>query len=538
MQQLRDLWANLEPRKRIVIAATGIAMFAAILGLARIAATPNLSLLYAGLEANAAGEVIQALEQQGIAHDVRGGAIFVDASVRDSIRLKLASEGLPMNSAKGYELLDSLTGFGTTSQMFDAAYWRAKEGELARTILASPTVSAARVHIAASGNNPFQRDNRSSASVTVTTTSGNLSGSQAQAIRYLVSSAIATLQPEDVAIIDTVAGLISVVENNQATLPGTELSDTMRERVLRLLEARVGLGNAMVEVSVSTDLESESIRERRVDPTSRVAISTDSEEASTETSEAGQGGVTVASNLPDGDAGGGENSRSANNQTRERINYEISETSREVVRGPGTIKRMTIAVLVNNVAQATPDGQVVLQPRSDEELAALKDLVSSVVGLDENRGDVITLKSMEFLQTTPAGTEVVETFWSGLSLNVMSLIQLAVLSIVLLILGLFVLRPILTTAARPNAFPQVKPKQALTADNNAANASLAPLTGEIATDDFDFERLPPSVAVKGSATGEEGVDPVARLRSLIAERQDETVEILRNWLENKEEKVR
>lgn len=537
MQQLRDLWANLEPRKRVIIAATGFAMFVAILGLARLAATPSLSLLYAGLEANAAGDVIQALEQQGIAHEVRAGAIFVDASVRDSIRLKLASEGLPVNSAQGYELLDSLTGFGTTSQMFDAAYWRAKEGELARTILASPTVSAARVHISASGNNPFQRDNSSSASVTVTTTSGNLSGSQAQAIRYLVSSAVATLQPEDVAIIDTVAGLISGVENSQAALPGTQLSDTMRERVLRLLEARVGLGNAMVEVSISTDLESESIRERRIDPASRVAISTDSEEASTETSEAGQGGVTVASNLPDGDAGGGENSQSTNSQTRERINYEISETSREVSRGPGTIKRMTIAVLVNNVAEATPDGQLILQPRSDEELAALSDLVSAVVGLDESRGDVITLKSMEFLQTTPAGTEAVETFWSGLSLNIMSLIQLAVLSIVLLILGLFVLRPILTKAAQANPLPPVRPQQALTANDLEGSGLLAPLTGEIATGDFDFERLPTSVATRGSATGDEGVDPVARLRSLIAERQDETVEILRNWLENKEEKV-
>ena len=120
----------------------------------------------------------------------------------------------------------------------------------------------------------------------------------------------------------------------------------------------------------------------------------------------------------------------------------------------------------------------------------------------------------------------------------MSLIQLAVLSIVVLVLGLFVLRPILTTAAQPNAFPTVKPKQTLTADSNDANASFAPLTGEIASDDFDFEPLPPSVAIKGFATGEQEVDPVARLRSLIAERQDETVEILRNWLENKEEKVR
>lgn len=537
MQQLRDIWANLEPRKRFIVGLSSIAMFAAILGLARIASTPNLTLLYAGLDANAAGEVIQALEQHAVAHDVRGGAIYVESSARDTLRMKLASEGLPMNGPQGYELLDSLTGFGTTSQMFDAAYWRAKEGELARTILASPTVTAARVHIANTGHNPFLRDIRSSASVTVTTTNGNLSASQAQAIRFLVASAVPSLQPDEVAIIDSVSGLVSGVDSQAQVNPASDLGDAMRERVLRLLEARVGVGNAMVEVNIATDLESESIRERRVDPSSRVAISTESEEATTESSEAGDSGVTVASNLPDGDAGQGGNARSANSQTRERVNYEISETSREVIRGPGTVKRLTIAVLVNGVPQLSDDGQMEVQPRPDAELDALRDLVSSVVGLDDSRGDIITLKSMEFLQPSPSGTEATATFFQSLSFDAMSLIQLAVFSIVVIILGLFVLRPILVSAAQGGRSIEGSASPQLTLDNSDNDMwPLTPLTGEIANDDFNFGAMSPATQ-QLSVPADGSTDPVARLRSLIAERQDETVEILRGWLEDREEKV-
>lgn len=98
-----------------------------------MAAQPSMTLLYSGLEPGAAGEVVQALEQRGVVHEVRGRAIYVESGQRDELRMTLASEGLPQNNSKGYELLDTLSGFGTTAQMFDAAYWRAKEGELART---------------------------------------------------------------------------------------------------------------------------------------------------------------------------------------------------------------------------------------------------------------------------------------------------------------------------------------------------------------------------------------------------------------------
>lgn len=158
MPQLQSLWAALDNRRRAMMAGVIVCVFFAMFMVAKLATAPGMSLLYAGLEDGAAGEVIQSLEARGIAYDVRGDAIFVPSVVRDETRLMLAASGLPANSHAGYELLDSLTGFGTTSQMFDAAYWRAKEGELARTIVASPHIRSARVHISQGSATPFRRD--------------------------------------------------------------------------------------------------------------------------------------------------------------------------------------------------------------------------------------------------------------------------------------------------------------------------------------------------------------------------------------------
>jgi flagellar M-ring protein FliF len=104
----------------------------------------------------------------------------------------------------------------------------------------------------------------------------------------------------------------------------------------------------------------------------------------------------VASNLPEGDVTEGGQGRSQSSETRERVNYEVSETQREVLRSPGGIRRLTVAVMVDGVVTVAADGTRNWQPRPEEELAALRELVASAVGLDEARGDVLTLKSLEF----------------------------------------------------------------------------------------------------------------------------------------------
>ncbi|MBE0455026.1 MAG: flagellar M-ring protein FliF [Roseovarius sp.] len=531
MQQFLTLWHSLDMRRRMIVGVTTLGVFAAILGLARMAASPSLSLLYAGLEGAAAGEVVAALDQRGIIHEVRGNAIYVASAQRDSLRMVLAGEGLPSSTARGYELLDGLSGFGTTSQMFDAAYWRAKEGELARTIVAHPAITAARVHLASGGSAPFQRNLRQSASVAVTTTGAGLLPRHARALQFLVASAVAGLTPEDVAVIDSEGGLVGA-EEVPANAPD-ERAEALRMRALRLLEARVGRGNAVVEVTLDTVTETESIRERRVDPDSRVAISTDTEESSSNASDQGNG-VTVASNLPEGEAGGGAPSTSRSDETRERVNYEVSSTEREILRAPGAIRRMSVAVLVN----ALPDpGTGAPVPRPDDELEALRALVGSAVGLDSGRGDVLTLRALPFETLMPEGAMAVPGLWERLAIDTMSLVQAIVLAVVALVLGLFVLRPVLM---RPPATPSVQlaPPPAF----DVAEPAPA-LTGEIDVGEFDESGM--ALAFNDNPDARSGLsgamgfpeDPVERLRALIGERQEETVEILRTWLEGEEERV-
>lgn len=541
MQQLVTLWHSLDMRRRVIVGVATLAMFLAVLALARMASAPNMALLYSGLEGGAAGEIVGALEQRSVAYEVRGTSIFVDSAQRDSLRMSLAGEGLPASTTKGYELLDGMSGFGTTSQMFDAAYWRAKEGELARTILAHPAITSARVHLASTGSNPFQRDIRQSASVSITTHARGITPKHARALRFLVASAVAGLTPEDVSVIDAEGGLIGAADEAPENAPDTRI-ESLRERAQRLLEARVGPGNAVVEVALDTDTRTEAIRERRFDPDSRVAISTDTEESTSTSTDEG-GGVTVASNVPNGDAGGGNTSQSQSNDARERVNYEVSTTEREITQGPGAIRRLTVAVLVNGTVASDETGTAVFRPRPQEELDALADLVSAAVGLNTERGDVLTIKTMQFETPEPAGTLAVPGVFDRFDLDVMSLVQAAVLALVVLILGLFVLRPIL---ARPTAQAPARLDAPTPSDDTAqadASKDAAPLTGEIEDGEFDSSRLSviseerPQGSLKERFPDQSDQDPVVRLRNLIGQRQEESVEILRNWLEGEEEKV-
>ena len=547
MQQLNAVWANLDLRKRIIVIGATLAVFAAVLGLARMAAQPSMSLLYAGLEPGPAGEVIEALEARGVMMEVRGGAIHVPATERDALRMTLAAEGLPSNSAKGYELLDGLSGFGTTSQMFDAAYWRAKEGELARTILSAPAIRSARVHIAIPTSQTFRNRATPSGSVTVSTADGTLSASHAKALKFLVSSAVPGLSPENVSVIDSRGGLI--VSGDEAPGVAGDAEDhtaKLRHNVERLLEARVGYGNAVVEVAIDRATDSEKIFERSFDPDGRVAIASETEESTTAANDSQGGGVTVASNLPTGDADGGNGASSSNNsETRERINYEVPETTREILRVPGAVRRISVAVLIDGIRAVDADGAPTWAARSDEEISALRELVASAVGFDESRGDTITIKSMEFEPLATEGSDAAGGLLSALDVDAMALVRLATLAIVSLVLGLFVLRPIFSGQAQITAAAgAIAPPAPGSVPQTPANPDELPaLTGEI---DDGMALTGGELAVVSDIEFSAGVgdrpalangDPVERLRSLIEERQAETVEILRGWMEDDKEET-
>jgi len=540
------IWQGLDTWRRVFVAGATFLMFAAILALSSFASRSDMALLYAGLEGQRAGEVITALEARSVPYEVRGDSIYVEAMRRDELRMSLAGEGLPATGGAGYELLDGLSGFGTTSQMFDAAYWRAKEGELARTIVSNPMIRSARVHIAAPSAQSFRKENHPTASVTVVTASGGLSPTHAKALKFLVSSAVQGMQPDEVSIIDSVAGLINT--GDDAMNPAAnDRAEEMRKNVERLLEARVGYGNAVVEVSVQAVTEREAITEKRIEPESRIPISIDTESRTNKSDDTKPGPVTVASNLPAGDAANGGKSQSQSSETRERTNFEVSETTREVVRGPGDIKRLTVAVLVDGVEGKDANGVTAITPRSEEELASLKELVASAVGFDEKRGDVITIRSMAFEPVAETGSVATSSLFASSPLDMMQLIKIGILAVVALILGLFVMRPIL--AQRAAAREALLPAGMIGSDEGTTGTAL---NGEIAdgdlqfgnmavVSDYDLGDMPMTMGMgmNTASFGDSGetVDPVARLKKLIEERQAESVEILRSWMDQAEERA-
>lgn len=544
MQNVVNTWQGLDMRRRVIVIGATVAVFVAVLMLSRIALQPRMSLLYAGLEPSAASDVIAALDQRGVAYSVRGDAIYAADTARDQLRIALAGEGLPANGAAGYELLDGLSGFGTTSQMFDAAYWRAKEGELARTISASPQVRNARVHIANPASQPFRRDSAPTASVFVTPAAGSLSAQQAQALKFLVASAVTRLTPDAVSVIDSSTGtVIDGQREPDIAMAEAERAAELQHSVERLLEARVGRGRAIVEVRIEPQTDRESIVERRIDPEGRVAISTEVEESTASSQGSAAGAVTVASDLPDGDAAAeaGEQS-SQNTETRERTNFEVSETSREILREPGGIRRLTVAVLVDGTMEIQPDGSEIWVPRSEEELVDMRELVASAVGYDEARGDQITIKSLAF-EPIPA-SETGSAPATAFPVDPMQLAQLGVLAAVALALGLGVVRPILTRSVEPApglpapdmpppiATPDLPP-EALTGEIDDGGFA-GPQINTVGDFDVDFGDTPDNglPALPGM-----DADPVARLRGLIEERQDETMEVLRGWMGEGRERV-
>ncbi|MBY4894053.1 flagellar M-ring protein FliF [Rhodobacteraceae bacterium N5(2021)] len=564
LNALLEMWNGLDGRRRGLLIG-GIAALAVVLViLTRIASQPSYQILYSGLDPAAAGEVLDALAARGVAHRIDGDQIFVDATQRDELRMALAGEGLPANGPQGYELLDSLSGFGTTSQMFDAAYWRAKEGELSRTILASPAIRAARVHIANPSSDPFQPTNEVTASVAIRPSSGGLAPGHAQALRYLVASSVPGLRPENVTVIDADSG--QVLGGQGQMTPAADAAGRavqLQQNIERLLAARVGPGNAVVQVSVELETARETILERVIDPESRVIIATDTEELDNATTDGAAAGVTVASNLPDGDGAAGEGSSAQTTESRERVTFDMSELQREIEREPGDIRRITVAVLLNGVEEVNNNGTVETIPRPAAEVEALTELVRSAMGYDEARGDLVTIQSMAF--DAAAITDLTEaSFADRLNLDLGQIIQTLVLALVALAIAFGLLRPLISRATPNglNTLPPLDPAGSLPAPQVEAAFDPAALPMATATDLPELpgaassaEPLPPlsqlsqmgvafddalPMMMSGALTEEveqnlEDMDPVDRLRLLIQEREEETVQILRSWMNEDEE---
>ncbi|WP_051882069.1 flagellar basal-body MS-ring/collar protein FliF [Parvularcula oceani] len=456
-----NAWRALSRRQQVMAGGAVAGVVGLFAMMTMIARQPEEALLMSGLSPEAAGEVAAELDGLGVPYSVRGTAIHVPEADRDRLRLALAQQGLPRADEAGYELLDSLDGFSTTADMFDAAYWRAKEGELARTIRAIPGVTAARVHLGVGRQSAFRRaSDQKTASVTVESGIG-LSDQQARSIQTLTALAVSGLSADQVAVIDSVRGIMAGPGARDAfSLSGQESrAADLEARLTRMLEARVGEGKARVSVALDVERMAVSQTERVVDPDGRqVAARSTLEESETENP--GASAVTVASNLPEGDIAPEEGTPVLRRKRSEDVTYTGTEIERHTETLPGGIKRLSVAVLLDEATSVNEAGEVVPSPRTPEELDALRALVASAAGIDEARGDTLALRTLPFVAPEPIAADASNPFIEQIAPRTPELLKLAFLGAVALVLGLFVVRPLLTArqeeaeSGEPKALPQ------------------------------------------------------------------------------------
>ena len=391
--------------------------------------TPSYTLLYGNLSASDAGQVIDALHKSNITFkvDEASGAILVPGARLHEARMELAKEGLPQGNSVGFELLEKEQGFGTSQFVEKARYQRALEGELARTIGALRNVKAARVHLAIPKRSVFLRDRSApTASVMVDLYAGRtLDEAQVAAIVHLVSSSVPYLEPAGVTIVDQRGQLLSNGSSDPAVAPGStqfaynrKLEQNYSERIRQLLEPIVGHGKVRASVNASLDF---TVTERTQEsynpdlPALRSEQISEDETASSASSnstvtEAGGGaaaGVPGAlSNQPPetgGVAGGGQGSAESgegknlrNRSKRSVRNYELDKTITHTRLASGAIRRLAIAVLVDDKQEIGDDGEPVAKPWSDEDLARFTRLVKEAVGFDARRGDTLNVINTSF----------------------------------------------------------------------------------------------------------------------------------------------
>ncbi|MFB3776014.1 MAG: flagellar basal-body MS-ring/collar protein FliF [Bryobacteraceae bacterium] len=366
--------------------------------------------LYANLEAEDAGAVVERLKQSGSAYRLSadGRTVMVPSAEVAELRLSLASEGVPRNGRIGYELFDK-TNFGATEFAEQVNYRRALEGELERSVASLAAVEQARVHLTFPKDSVFLEARQpAKASVLVKLRPGHrLAPQNVSAISHLVSSAVENLAPEAVSVLDMQGNLFNRPRLAQSAdgEPPSEATLAFRQAVERdlvakiamTLEPLVGADKFRASAAVECDFSSGEQSEESFDPARSVMLASQKTEESTGTaSSAGVPGT--ASNLPRPTSQPASASGGVFRQT-ENITYQSSRTVRRVKLPQGTLKRMSVAVLVDHDRKWTQAGKTrkaVVEPPSPEKLKAIRDLVAGAVGLNTERGDQLIVESLPF----------------------------------------------------------------------------------------------------------------------------------------------
>lgn len=399
--------------------------------------------LYASLEYVEAGKVMAVLDSSEIKYklDEKSGALLVEADKIHQARLKLADAGMAGDRAAGFELLDKDQPLGSSQFMETARYRRSLEGELARTIASISSVRNARVHLAQPKSSVFIRDTRKpSASVLLELYPGtSMSRDQVRAIANLVASSIPEMQLADVTVVDQKGNLLSrfdedndMEEAEKQLTYSKKVEDRVRTRIDELLQPLLGNGKYRAQVSADVDFTAVEQADETYNPDLPAMRS---EQTMEEARAAGtvDGGVPGAlANQPPaaGVAPEQVNQQAAaapgavpatppqNTRRSATRNYELDRTVSYTRHQVGRLKRITVAVAVDDLAIAGEEGKTTRKQWEQAELDRLTILIKDAVGFDAARGDSVNVINTAFMAVQEEEIPFEETpLWQKLALE-------------------------------------------------------------------------------------------------------------------------
>lgn len=422
----------------------------------------DYQLLYANLNEEDAGQIIQKLNEQKIPYSTSSGGIMVPGDKVYELRLQLASQGLPQGGGVGFELFDK-TSFTMTDFVQKLNYRRALQGELTRTIRSLSEIDQCRVHLAVPEKSLFaQKEDRPKASVLIKLRTGRrLSQGQVRGIVHLVSSSVEGLDPKDVSVVDSAGEMLTSAHDDSLSVSGDHLEfqrayeKEIENRIISMLEPVVGKAKVRARVAATMDFTKIEKTEERYDPDSQVVRSEQRNVEKNSNMTGGGGGVPgIASNIPS-KAGQAQAAPSREHQTQtekknETVNYEISKVISHIVSPAGEVKRLSIVALVDGAYTAAKDSaEKKYTPRSEEDLRQFEDMVKKAVGFSAERGDEVKVMNMPF-ETAPH-EEISETGQAAPPImpSVMTSLRYLVPVGALIIVFLLVVKPLMRVLTAP-----------------------------------------------------------------------------------------
>ena len=454
----KSLRQTLPAAGAIIISVIGLAFFV-------VSQQPERTTLYASLPEAEKARVVEALKNSGVdvILDPTTGDVVVPVADYHSSRMTLAAQGLPQSIPDGYNAISDIP-MGSSKSVESVRLKQSQEIELARSISEINGLVAARVHLAIPEKSVFARASTPpTASVFVQMQSGrSLSSQQVEAVIHLVSSSVPFMAKGDVTVVDQYGNLLSRPPQDAAGMMSDSqlehrmrLEDIYRNRVIALVSPIVGAGNVTAQVNLEMDFTRSEVTEETVDPEGNALRSEQrSTEYATEETARGVPGATT-NRAPtqteietDQKATiGGDSGATKNRSSSEVRNYEVSRKVSTTLSPSSQIQRIQAAVLVREMEVVNAEtGLKEVEVIPEEKLAEITALVADAIGIDDERGDSLTVSSSTFA----SAIEGMQKPWYDMDWAVMLMRQsLTILIMAVVVLG--VIRPLINRIMVPAA---------------------------------------------------------------------------------------